>query len=208
MRKRPRLEREDWERAALDTLSVRGLSSVTIESLAAQLEVTKGSFYWHFEDRDALLTAALARWEREATVDAMALLDAVEDPAARLAAVLRAGELGGAVDAALLCDATDARVAPVLSRVTALRLRYTARAFAALGLRGRAAEERALLAYAAYVGHFALQRAAPKLMPRAARAQSYTEHVVATLVPRPTRTRSGSTKPSGTGRSIVACSPA
>ena len=41
-----------------------GLAAVAVEPLAARLGATKGSFYWHFRNRDAMLEAALQRWER------------------------------------------------------------------------------------------------------------------------------------------------
>jgi AcrR family transcriptional regulator len=39
---------------------------VRVERLARELGVTKGSFYWHFNDRGDLLEALLAEWENEA----------------------------------------------------------------------------------------------------------------------------------------------
>src|SRR5690242_9998004 len=62
---RSRLSAGDWEQAALDVIAEQGVAAVTVESLARQLGVTKGSFYWHFPTREALLKAALERWERQ-----------------------------------------------------------------------------------------------------------------------------------------------
>ena len=62
-----KLEPRDWERAALDMIADKGLAALSIPKLAAHLNVTKGSFYWHFEGLDALLEAALVRWERSYT---------------------------------------------------------------------------------------------------------------------------------------------
>ena len=53
-----RLSRDDWAGAALDALS-GGLGAVAVEPLAARLGATKGSFYWHFRNRDELIAAAL-----------------------------------------------------------------------------------------------------------------------------------------------------
>src|SRR3546814_7480606 len=58
-----RLSAEDWAQAALDLIAEHGVAAVAVEPLARRLGVTKGSFYWHFQSRDALLQAALARWE-------------------------------------------------------------------------------------------------------------------------------------------------
>jgi AcrR family transcriptional regulator len=57
------LSRKDWIDFALQKLSKEGIDKVTIAALARDLKVTKGSFYWHFKDREDLLKAMLARWE-------------------------------------------------------------------------------------------------------------------------------------------------
>src|SRR6266699_616553 len=63
-RERKTLTRADWTGAALDALARDGLRAVAVEPLAERLGATKGSFYWHFRDRNALLEAAVAQWER------------------------------------------------------------------------------------------------------------------------------------------------
>ena len=54
--------REDWIDAAWAALGESGIESVRVERLARRLGVTKGSFYWHFKDRDELVGALLDRW--------------------------------------------------------------------------------------------------------------------------------------------------
>jgi len=56
----PTLSVEQWRSAALQALAEGGLRAVAIESLARSLGVTKGSGYWHFENRAALLRAAVS----------------------------------------------------------------------------------------------------------------------------------------------------
>ena len=63
----------DWLKAARLALLHRGPDAVRVEPLARGLGVTKGSFYWHFKDRNALLEAllrALARAGEAAEVPA------------------------------------------------------------------------------------------------------------------------------------------
>ncbi|PKM03813.1 MAG: hypothetical protein CVV17_04150 [Gammaproteobacteria bacterium HGW-Gammaproteobacteria-7] len=60
----PRLSAEDWANAALDQIAEQGLAGLAVESLARRIGVTKGSFYWHFPSREALLQSALERWEK------------------------------------------------------------------------------------------------------------------------------------------------
>ncbi|MCZ7642308.1 MAG: TetR/AcrR family transcriptional regulator [Pseudorhodoplanes sp.] len=57
-----RLEAADWIEAAQDALATGGVEAVRVEPLAKALAVTKGSFYWHFADRRALLDAVLDTW--------------------------------------------------------------------------------------------------------------------------------------------------
>jgi AcrR family transcriptional regulator len=60
-----RLSPADWTRAALARLGEDGIEAVRVEVLARDLKVSKGSFYWHFDDRADLLDHMLARWERD-----------------------------------------------------------------------------------------------------------------------------------------------
>jgi AcrR family transcriptional regulator len=47
--------------------------------LAKQLGATKGSFYWHFANREALVEAALAEWEQSHTAAVIAEIEASSD---------------------------------------------------------------------------------------------------------------------------------
>jgi AcrR family transcriptional regulator len=58
-----RTPRIQWIRQALQALSDGGPDAVRVEPLARALGVTRGGFYWQFEDRRALLDA----WERSTT---------------------------------------------------------------------------------------------------------------------------------------------
>jgi AcrR family transcriptional regulator len=59
------LGRGDWLKAARMALLQGGVEAVRVEKLARNLHVTKGSFYWHFRDREELLEALLREWEIE-----------------------------------------------------------------------------------------------------------------------------------------------
>ncbi|MGF9908221.1 TetR/AcrR family transcriptional regulator [Brevibacillus porteri] len=59
--------REDWIRAGLDMLAEAGIDAVRVEPLARKLKISKGSFYHHFPDRQALLDSMIDYWEEYAT---------------------------------------------------------------------------------------------------------------------------------------------
>jgi AcrR family transcriptional regulator len=63
------LGREDWLRAARLALLRGGVDAVRVERLSRDLNVTKGSFYWHFKDREELLELLLREWEEELVFD-------------------------------------------------------------------------------------------------------------------------------------------
>src|SRR5215471_10025288 len=78
---RPPRTRADWLKAARLALLHRGVAGVRVERLARDLEVTKGSCYWHFRDRAALLETLLCAWEEETRL----LTDALKREAPRTA---------------------------------------------------------------------------------------------------------------------------
>src|SRR5437660_280283 len=86
---RTRLSAADWEQAALDLIATHGIGAVAVEALARQLGVTKGSFYWHFPNREALLKAALERWEKHDTDALFGQIEPIADPRARLCELFR-----------------------------------------------------------------------------------------------------------------------
>jgi AcrR family transcriptional regulator len=62
-----KLTRNDWLAEALEVLSSEGVGGVRVQSLARSLDVTRGSFHWHFNNRDEMLEALLDYWDHEMT---------------------------------------------------------------------------------------------------------------------------------------------
>jgi len=62
-----RLAPDAWIDAAYARFREGGVNKVRVEPLAKDLGITRGSFYWHFKDRAALLRAVLTRWREEET---------------------------------------------------------------------------------------------------------------------------------------------
>ncbi|MFI5714892.1 TetR/AcrR family transcriptional regulator [Nocardia sp. NPDC051750] len=61
-RRTARLSYDDWVDGALNLLSREGVGAVKIQRLCQELGVTKGSFYWHFDDIEQLMAAMADRW--------------------------------------------------------------------------------------------------------------------------------------------------
>jgi len=175
-----------WVKAAQALIIREGVSAVAVEPLAQALGVTKGSFYWHFDSRDALVRAALADWEQDQSTDVVARYGGIEDPRRRLRVLLFAAfedVENGLFFAALALSGEDPRVAPFLRRATERRLAFGTEAFMALGLAEAEARQRALLAYAAYAGYFQLLRATPKAVKEVTDLSGYVRQLADALVP-------------------------
>ncbi|MEV4254781.1 TetR family transcriptional regulator [Spirillospora sp. NPDC049652] len=160
-----RLSRDDWAAAALAALVEGGAAAVAVEPVAARLGASKSSFYWLFENRSALLDAALELWEREQTERVAARFTGLADPRERLRSLLLLSLGTGHADVALrLTCETDPAVLAVAGRVTRRRLEIVEAAFRELGMADDQARHRATAAYASYLGTAALARvgAAPE----------------------------------------------
>ena len=64
---RKQLQRVDWLLKALDIFVAEGIDAVRITRLAEDLGVTRGSFYWHFENREDLISALVSYWKDKNT---------------------------------------------------------------------------------------------------------------------------------------------
>jgi AcrR family transcriptional regulator len=180
------MTREAWVRAATNLIAQEGIQAVAVEPLALGLGVTKGSFYWHFKNRDELIHAALEGWEQDQSADVVARYSAIAEPRRRLRVLLFAAfedVENGKFFAALAVSSGDPRVQPYLRRATERRLAFGLEAFQALGLSEPEARERALLAYAAYAGYFQLLRTTPEAVAAVTDLSGYVRRLAEALVP-------------------------
>ena len=67
-KRRPALSPERWFEAAQEILVAEGMEAIRIDRLCQTLDVTKGSFYWHFPSRAAFLADFLQHWREGATL--------------------------------------------------------------------------------------------------------------------------------------------
>ena len=148
--------RAQWLQAGLDALRKGGVAAVRVERLAADLELTKGSFYHHFRDRSALLDALLEFWSREMTDAEFERIATLRGGlAARLVAlaedVLEKGM--GRYDPAIRAWArTDRKVAAAVAQVDRRRVRALAGFFEQGGFGEAEARTRARLFYTFLLG--------------------------------------------------------
>ncbi len=155
-----RTPRSKWIEQGLRALAAGGPDAVRIEPLAQALGVTRGGFYWHFDDRGALLEEMLDTWER---VSIDEVIERVEgeggDARARLR---RLSSLAHSSDELLRIDLAvrdrarrEQSVADRLRRVDNRRMEYMRSLFAAFCPDEADVEARCMLAFSMWIGnHF------------------------------------------------------
>jgi AcrR family transcriptional regulator len=153
-----RLDAEAWIEAAFDALAENGVEAVRVERLAKSMGVTKGSFYWHFKDRQALLDLMLQSWRQRATLGIIDRLESAnEPPEARLKHLLsltRGNQLrpnrGADLEMAIRMWAKlDEKASACILEIDRLRLNYIQALLTATGLFPAAdIKSRAVLVYA------------------------------------------------------------
>ena len=153
-----RTPRSTWIKQGLRALAAGGPDAVRIEPLARTLGVTRGGFYWHFADRQALLDEMLDTWERATTEG---VIERLESEGGAAAAKLRR-LFSLASRRVLMTDLAvrnwsrhDPAVAERLRRVDNRRMEYLRSLFGALCADADDAEARSMLAFSLLIGdHF------------------------------------------------------
>lgn len=149
-----RLTKTDWLEHGLRTLAASGANALKVAPMAAALEVSRGSFYWHFKD-SADFEAELLRLWRQRTTDRIILeLESEKSKPGQLNQLMkRAFDADHRLDRAVRNWAAENRdVARIVAAVDARRVAYIAKMLAAAGVRGRQASSRAAFLYWAYLG--------------------------------------------------------
>jgi AcrR family transcriptional regulator len=150
-----RLTPQAWVEAATEVLVNEGIDHVRVDLLARALKVSRGSFYWHFRDREALLRAVLQTWSEASTAQlTQRLKTASRDARTRLNEVAslpfrgRSASRAASIELAIRAWARrDAMAREAVDASDAQRLAYHAQIFNALGFPAAEARHRAFLLY-------------------------------------------------------------
>jgi AcrR family transcriptional regulator len=163
---RAQLTPEAWVDAATQVLVDQGIDHVRVDVLAGQLNVTRGSFYWHFRDREDLLRRVLQAWRDRSTVQlTQRLQHAGTEPLAQLLDVIslpfrgRAAARAARIELAIRAWARrDAMAREAVDEADAARIAYHAQIFTALGFEPAEAQHRAFVLYSCEVAESLLHR--------------------------------------------------
>ncbi len=176
---RKQLQRVDWLHSALEIFVAEGIDAVRITRLAEALGVTRGSFYWHFANREDLIGALVEFWQNKNTP-------------AIAAAVAGAGSLAGGIFRffEICIDGTrfdprldlairewsrrSTRIRKLIDREDEARIEALRAFFTRFGFPMPAALVRARVLYYAQIGFYALEVQEP-LATRLGYTEAYFE---------------------------------
>ena len=146
---------QSWVEAATTVLVDQGIDHVRVDVLAGQLGVTRGSFYWHFRDREDLLRRVLQAWSERSTEQlTRRLATAHADPRGQMRDVIslplrgRAATKAARIELAIRAWARrDELARRAVDAADAARIGYHHEIFRALGFADDDARQRAFLLY-------------------------------------------------------------
>jgi AcrR family transcriptional regulator len=148
--------RSEWIRHGLRALAEGGPDAVRIDRLAKGIGASRGSFYWHFEDRSALLAAMLDTWEQATTEEAAGRVETEGgDTTAKLRRLLALTSPGVVRTDLAIRDwaRRDHAVAERLRRIDNRRMGYLRTLFADRGYGPAEVEARCLLTFSLLIGN-------------------------------------------------------
>ena len=163
------LSAKDWLDLGLKTLARQGFTALKAEPLAKAMGVSRGSFYWHFEDIGAYHAAILKHWREVAAEQVIANLEASskdDDPLLLLLRRTFSSRL--ALENAVRTWATlDPLARAAVQATDRRRLSYVQKLFERSGAAPDVARSRAQIFYWAFLGFAQSEQPLPKARQQA-----------------------------------------
>lgn len=143
-----RFSREVWLEKALDVLRLEGNAGLQIENITKRLGVTKGSFYWHFKDKNDFRRSILDYWDQVYTKRVVAKIEATGGTAKeKLRTVMdmvSRDNLSGYDEFIDGWASHEPEIATRVQKVYDYRFQYTRSLLAEMGFKGMDLETRAV----------------------------------------------------------------
>ena len=153
-----RLTKSEWLQHGLRTLASEGPGALKVGPMSEKLNVSRGSFYWHFRDIEDFRSQLLQRWQEVSTDQIIDELDSRPGDPGRLRNLMhRAFSTQRNLDRPVrLWAAQDKNVASIVAAVDARRIARVARLLVEAGVGGERAAHRATFLYWAFLGQSAV----------------------------------------------------
>jgi AcrR family transcriptional regulator len=139
-----RLTKSDWIKHGLRTLANEGANALKVGPMSTALKVSRGSFYWHFQDIADFRSQLLRSWQERSTDQVIQELEAEKAEPGRLKHLMTRAFRSWAAE--------DEDVAKIVATIDDRRVAYMAKMLVAAGVESRRALPRAAFMYWAYLG--------------------------------------------------------
>lgn len=149
-----KVSREQWLAEGLRLLGEQGPEVLKIDRLCRHLQVSKGSFYHHFRDREDYIEALLAHWQAsgtEAVIESLASLSTPEQRSQQLNEHIVQADIRPEIELRAW-GRQSPRVAETVAQVDQRRMDYVADLVRAQTGDTKQARVMARIAYAHFVG--------------------------------------------------------
>jgi AcrR family transcriptional regulator len=149
-----RLNKSDWIRQGLRTLASDGPGALKVGPMASKLKVSRGSFYWHFQDVADFQAQLVRSWEERSTESVIRDLDARKGEPGHLRKFMGESFRGRRkLERAMRAWASaDRAVAQVVAAIDTRRIHRVAKMLVDAGVDGEKALHRANFLYWAFLG--------------------------------------------------------
>ena len=152
-----RLTKAAWIKHGLTVLADHGIDAIRVLPLARSLNVSRGSFYWHFGDLEDYRSDLLKTWQKIATDRIIRDLAKHADKHRLKLLLTRAFVAERGLEQAVRAWASqDEKVASIVATIDAQRVDYIAQLLEKAGLSSKLAQGRATFIYWAYLGQGAV----------------------------------------------------
>jgi AcrR family transcriptional regulator len=135
-----RYSRDEFLARSLDVLSKEGEAKLRVDRLVSKLGVSKGSFYWHFENRAEFVRSLAEYWAHSSTQlvvnEIEALTGSPEDRLFSLMQMVSRQDLAGHDLAMRTWAFHEPEVVPVVRKVDRMRLTFVRGLFREMGFEG------------------------------------------------------------------------
>lgn len=136
-KKRSNWSKTDWLEQSLDLFAREGSANLSLNSLAAEFGITKGSFYWHFTDVSDFQAQLVDYWHEVYTLSVARVVDETEGgPAEKLRRLLRSvvsEELGRFEHVMVSLAAKHPDIESAVAESLEFRRQYVSKLFVGMG---------------------------------------------------------------------------
>ncbi|UWS80575.1 TetR/AcrR family transcriptional regulator [Phaeobacter sp. G2] len=164
------MNKQSWLKHGLSELSQNGSEALKADRLAKSLKVTRGSFYWHFDDLIDFHEQLLAYWQEMVTQQVINDVDLLHDSRSKVRELVHQAFAGDVrLERAIRSWSAQNKMASDATEfVDQKRIGYLAKLLIDEGLSSATAKARAAFIYWAYLGQAMTPASSSEYLPHAA----------------------------------------